>query len=53
MLDVNINRGGNQYYAFKRQQRIVVSVWSNFTSDSAPIIVSAYDVPASAHFHLL
>jgi hypothetical protein len=53
IFDVDINGGGNQYYAFNGRRSVAVRVGQNMSSHSAPIIVFEYDLQASSYFHLL
>ncbi len=53
LLDVNINSGGNQYYAFNAIYDTIVRVSQNFSLSFSPIVVSGWDVDIRVDFHLL
>ncbi|CAF3843325.1 unnamed protein product [Rotaria magnacalcarata] len=53
LINVEVNGGGNQNYAFNKQQNIIVGVGQNFTTPSAPFVVSAWNVDSNVNFTLL
>ncbi|CAF2912773.1 unnamed protein product [Rotaria sp. Silwood2] len=53
LLNVKVNSGENQKYAFNKQQNIIVGVSQNFTTTPAPFIVSAWNVDSNLNLTLL